>query len=152
LQSVLHQEGFKKLVTDVFGKRGRAWLAGLELSAAGRMVVDAWLREVAHLDAELSAQTRELERMARADARARFLQMVPGIGTYAATKIRRLRRLQGEPGQLVHPMSTGDRCKTPAGPSQMERPGFESPLCASSTNRSLSATIRKFRWAGAPFS
>ncbi len=25
----------------------------------------------------------------------------------------------------------------------MERPGFESPLCALSTNRSLSATIRK---------
>ena len=28
LQAVLHQEGFKKPVADVFGKRGRAWLAG----------------------------------------------------------------------------------------------------------------------------
>jgi hypothetical protein len=64
---------------------------------------------------------------------------------------RCLRRLQGEPGQLVHPMSTGDRRKTPGGPSQMERPGFESPLCAMSTNRSLSATIRKYLWTGAAF-
>jgi transposase len=87
LQAVLHQEGFKKPVTDVFGKRGRAWLAGLELSAAGRVVVDTWLREVDHLDIELAVQTRELERLARADARARFLQTVPGIGAYAAMVI-----------------------------------------------------------------
>jgi transposase len=87
LQAVLHQEGFKKPVTDVFGKRGRAWLKELELSAAGRLVVDTWLREVDHLDAELAVQTRELERMARADARARFLQTVPGIGPYAAMVI-----------------------------------------------------------------
>src|ERR1700676_711654 len=78
LQAVLHQEGFKKPVTDVFGKRGRAWLAGLELSAAGRLVVDTWLREVDHLDVELAEQTRALEGLARADARARFLQTVPG--------------------------------------------------------------------------
>lgn len=87
LQAVLHQEGFKKPVSDVFGKRGRAWLAGLELSAAGRMVVDTWLREVDHLDAELAEQTRGLERMAGADARARCLQSVPGIGPYAAMVI-----------------------------------------------------------------
>ena len=87
LQAVLHQEGFKKPVTDVFGKRGRVWLAGLELSVAARVVVDTWLREVDHLDKELAAQTRELERMAREDARARFLQTVPGIGPYAAMVI-----------------------------------------------------------------
>ena len=87
LQAVLHQEGFKKPVTDVFGKRGRAWLKGLDLSAAARVVVDTWLREVDHLDVELSAQTRELERLAKADARARFLQSVPGIGPYAAMVI-----------------------------------------------------------------
>src|ERR1035441_6531210 len=33
LQAVLHQEGFKKPVTDVFGKRGRAWLAGVGVGA-----------------------------------------------------------------------------------------------------------------------
>jgi transposase len=87
LQAVLHQEGFKKPVTDVFGRRGRAWLAGLELSPAGRLAVNAWLRDVDHLDEELRVQTRELERMASSDARARFLVSVPGIGAYAAMVI-----------------------------------------------------------------
>jgi transposase len=87
LQSVLHQEGFKKPVTDVFGKRGRAWLKDLELSLAARLAVDTWLREVDHLDAEIEERKRELERLAREDARARCLETVPGIGAYAAMTI-----------------------------------------------------------------
>jgi len=84
LQAVLHQEGFIKPVTDVFGRRGRAWLQSIELSGAGRMVVETWLREVDRLDAEIAVQTRELERLAAGDARARWLQTVPGIGAYSA--------------------------------------------------------------------
>ena len=87
LQAVLHQEGFVKPVTDVFGKRGRLWLQAIALSPAARMVVDTWLREVDHLDAEIAAQTGELERMAAGDARARCLQSVPGIGAYSAMVI-----------------------------------------------------------------
>jgi transposase len=87
LQAVLHQEGFLKPVTDVFGKRGRAWLQGLALSAAGRMVADTWLKVVDHLDGLIAEQTRELERLAEADARARWLQTVPGIGAYSAMVI-----------------------------------------------------------------
>jgi transposase len=87
LQSVLHQEGFKKPVTDVFGKRGRAWLKDIDLSPAARLAVDTWLREVDHLDAEIGERKRELEWMAREDARARCLQSVPGIGPYAAMTI-----------------------------------------------------------------
>ncbi len=48
LQAVLHQEGFVKPVTDLPGKRGRLWLKQIGLSAAARMVVDTWLREVDH--------------------------------------------------------------------------------------------------------
>lgn len=84
LQAVLHQEGFLKPVTDLFGKRGRAWLQSIELSPAGRVVVETWLREVDRLDAEIAAQTRELERMADNDVRARWLRTVPGIGAYSA--------------------------------------------------------------------
>lgn len=87
LQAVLHQEGFIKPVTDVFGKRGRAWLQGIELSPAGRSAVDTWLGEVEHLDRLIAEQTRELERMAATDVRARWLQSVPGIGAYSAMVI-----------------------------------------------------------------
>jgi transposase len=87
LQAVLHQEGFLKPVADVFGKKGRVWLAGLELSPAGRVVVGTWLKVVDQMDAAILEQTRELERMAQADARARWLQTVPGIGAYSAMVI-----------------------------------------------------------------
>lgn len=41
--------------------------------------------------------------------------------------------------------SFAGRRKTPGVPSQMEQPGFESPLCAMNTIRNLSATICKYR-------
>jgi transposase len=87
LQAVLHQEGFLKPVADVFGRKGRAWLATLGLSPAARTVVTVWLTVVDQMDAAIGEQTRALERMAAEDARARWLQTVPGIGPYAARVI-----------------------------------------------------------------
>jgi transposase len=87
LQAVLHQEGFLKPVADVFGKKGRAWLAGLALSPAARMVVEVWLQVVDQFDQQILAQTRTLEAMAEEDARARWLRTVPGIGAYSAMVI-----------------------------------------------------------------
>jgi transposase len=87
LQAVLHQEGLLKPMADVFGKKGRAWLAGLKLSPAGRVVVETWLKVVDQMDVAILEQTRELEKMAQHDARARWLQTVPGIGAYSAMVI-----------------------------------------------------------------
>jgi transposase len=87
LQAVLHQEGFAKPVSDVFGKRGRQWLAGVELSAAARVAVDTYLRLIDQLDGLIAEQERELTRAAAADERARWLQTIPGIGAYSAMVI-----------------------------------------------------------------
>ena len=87
LQAVLHQEGFLKPVADVFGKKGRAWLAGLGLSEAGRVVVEVWLKVVDLIDAAIREQETALKKMAEADVRARWLQTVPGIGAYSAMVI-----------------------------------------------------------------
>jgi transposase len=87
LQAVLHQEGLVKPVSDVFGKKGRAWLAAAEMSAAARLAVDLWLRQVDHLDGEIAELGRTIATMAAGDARARWLQTVPGIGPYAAMLI-----------------------------------------------------------------
>jgi len=85
LQAVLHQEGFRKPVSDLFGKR--AWLAELPLSPSGRMAVDLWLRMVDRLEGEIETLKKAIEAMAAADARAQWLQTVPGIGAYAAMLI-----------------------------------------------------------------
>jgi transposase len=87
VQAVLHLEGLVKPVSDVFGRRGRAWLQTLALRPAARQVMECWLRQVDWLDAEIAAQKKELERMAAEDARARWLQTVPGIGAYSAMVI-----------------------------------------------------------------
>lgn len=87
LQAVLHQEGFLKPVADVFGKTGRAWLATLALSPAGRVVVEVWLRIVDQMTEAIAAQEKALEQMAKADVRAKWLETVPGIGPYSAMVI-----------------------------------------------------------------
>jgi transposase len=87
LQAVLHQEGFLKPVADVFGRSGRMWLAGLALSPAGRGVVDVWLKIVDQMTEAIAAQEKALERMAKADVRAKWLETVPGIGAYSAMVI-----------------------------------------------------------------
>ncbi len=87
LQGVLHQEGMRKPVSDVFGKRGRAWLAGLELSPAAHLVVHTYLPLIDELDRQIAAQERRLAALAAADPRARWLQTIPGIGAYSAMVI-----------------------------------------------------------------
>lgn len=84
LQAVLHQEGLRKPVTDVFGKRGREWLQQVELSAAGRAVVDTHLRMIDEVGQLISEAERELAKLAASDERAGWLQTVPGIGAYSA--------------------------------------------------------------------
>ena len=87
LQGVLHQEGLRKPVSDLFGRRGRQWLQQAELSAAGRAVVDTHLRVIETLDALIAKQEVELKCMAAVDARARWLQSIPGVGAYSALVI-----------------------------------------------------------------
>jgi transposase len=87
LQALLHQEGLRKPVSDVFGKRGRQWLSQVEMSAAARAAVDTYLQLIDQLDGVIARQEQELGGMAAQDARARWLQTVPGIGAYSAMVI-----------------------------------------------------------------
>jgi transposase len=87
LQAVLHQEGQRKPVSDLFGKRGRQWLARIELSAAARQVVATYLPLIDDLNRRIAEQERQLELVANNDARAGWLQTIPGIGPYSAMVI-----------------------------------------------------------------
>src|SRR3954470_14804004 len=87
LQAVLHQEGQRKPVSDLFGKRGRQWLADVELSVAARQVVDTYLRLIDELGVRIAEQERQLVEVAKNDMRARWLETIPGIGPYSAMVI-----------------------------------------------------------------
>jgi transposase len=87
VHAILHQEGLRKPVTDVFGKRGRQWLRQVELTPAGRLTVDTWLKVVEGFDQLIRAQEKQLAEAAAKDARARWLQTIPGVGAYSAMVI-----------------------------------------------------------------
>jgi len=74
--------------SDVFGKRGRRWLAELELPADERDTVAACLRQIDFLDGEIAGVDRHLAAHALASAEMRRLMTIPGVDvTTAATLI-----------------------------------------------------------------
>jgi transposase len=87
VQSILHQQGLRKPVSDLFGKKGRQWLTSVEMSAAARVAVDTYVQLIGLLDELISAQEQLLAKLAADDVRARWLQTIPGIGAYSAMVI-----------------------------------------------------------------
>ena len=71
-------------MTDVFGKRGREWLAALELPADESETVQGCLREVDFLDSEVGLIERELARQALSSGEIRRLMTVPGVSLVSA--------------------------------------------------------------------
>jgi transposase len=71
-------------VTDAFGKRGRAWLAELELPGDERQTVDGCLRQIDFLDAEIAILERVIAQRALASAEIKRLMTVPGVSLMTA--------------------------------------------------------------------
>jgi transposase len=72
--------------SDLFGKRGRAWLATLELPGDERQTVDACLGQVDFLTEEIGAVDRHVATAALDSPEIRRLMTIPGIDvTTAAT-------------------------------------------------------------------
>ena len=72
--------------SDLFGIKGRRWLAGLELPVEERESVDAGIRHVDFLDTEIAAVERLIAQQALAWPEIRRLMTVPGVNLiFAAT-------------------------------------------------------------------
>lgn len=84
VHAVLHQQGLRSPVSDVFGKRGRQWLATVKLPQTARAAVEVCCRLIDGYTEEIERQNRQLSVEARQDARARLLTTIPGIGVYSA--------------------------------------------------------------------
>src|SRR5882762_7788690 len=84
VHAVLHQQGLHSPVTDLFGKRGRQWLAGLKLPAAARESVNVCLRLLDGYSEEVQKQNLQLSERAKQDPRAQWLMTIPGIGECSA--------------------------------------------------------------------
>jgi transposase len=70
--------------SDLFGVKGRQWLAGLELPLEERESVDAGMRHVEFLDAEIAAAEKLIARQALSWPEIRRLMTVPGVNLICA--------------------------------------------------------------------
>jgi transposase len=70
--------------SDLFGVKGREWLAGLELPAEERESVDAAMRHIEFLDTEISAVDRLIAQQALAWPEIQRLMTVPGVNLICA--------------------------------------------------------------------
>jgi len=70
--------------SDLFGKRGRQWLAGLELPIEERESVDSALRQIEFLDSEIEAVERLVATEALESPEIRRLMTVPGVNVICA--------------------------------------------------------------------
>ena len=88
IQALLHRLGLLHDYSDLFGKRGRAWLNGLQLPAASRAVLDGQLRLIDLLTALIDEVEAWMKRNLEEDEIVRLLQTIPGIGLILAHVIR----------------------------------------------------------------
>ena len=70
--------------SDLFGKKGRAWLAELELPVEERETLDSALRQVDFLDGEVALVDRAIAHDALNWPEARRLMTVPGVNLIVA--------------------------------------------------------------------
>jgi transposase len=70
--------------SDLFGVKGRRWLAGLELPVEERESVDAGIRHIEFLDSEIAAVERLIAQQALNWPEVRRLMTVPGVNLICA--------------------------------------------------------------------
>jgi transposase len=100
--------------TDLFGVKGRRWLAELELPEEERESVDSALRQVAFLDSEIAAVEELIAKQALESAEIKRLMTVPGVNVICAATflaaIGDIRRFES-PRKLVGYLGLDPRVK-----------------------------------------
>lgn len=84
IHGLLAKRGHQAPVQDLFGKKGRQWLAELSLDPVARTLVDQELRLVHSLDQLIEEASQEIEQRAERDPQAQLLMTMPGVGYYTA--------------------------------------------------------------------
>ena len=85
-------------ISDLFGVKGRRWLTEVELPVEERESVDAGLRQIAFLDAEIVAVDRLIAQQALSWPEIRRLMTVPGVNLICAASFM---AAIGEPSRFL---------------------------------------------------
>jgi transposase len=88
IQAILHRFGILHDFSDLFGQRGRRFLAGLSLPPATEAVLASSLQVLDAIVAEMEVVEQWMRANLVEDQTARLLQTIPGIGMILAHVIR----------------------------------------------------------------
>jgi transposase len=135
IQAVLHRNlKPRPPVTDLFGKRGRAWLSEQALPLDERLTIEGSLRQLDFLAGELGAVDRAIAELVVEDEDVRRLMTIPGVDVVTASTLRAVigdvsrfpspRHLVGYLG--LHPKLS----QSGAGPARHGRTSKEGPAAA----------------------
>jgi transposase len=84
VQAVLHRQGILHPFSDLFGVKGREFLATLTLPEATQSVLDCYLRLLGHIEEQLREVERWMRDNLQEDAVVKLLTTLPGIGLILA--------------------------------------------------------------------
>jgi len=84
VHALLHQQGLRFEGSDVFGNRGREWLATVEMPKGTRSAMKVHLKLIDEFSRQVAGQDRQLEQLRKKDVRASWLETIPGIGKYSS--------------------------------------------------------------------
>jgi transposase len=84
VHGVVNRQGIRPPMESLFGPKGRAFLAELELTAMDRWEVDDHLLRLDVLKEQIAKLDREIRQRGRDSAVAQALETIPGIGPFIA--------------------------------------------------------------------
>lgn len=87
IHALLHQQGLRPPVSDLFGQAGRAWLATAPLPPAEQEALLSYLALLDSCQEQVEQRQRALLAATAGDDRVRWLSSIPGIGPYGANII-----------------------------------------------------------------
>lgn len=87
VHAILAKHGIAREHSDLFGKGGREFLAGLQLRDAPRRRLDSLMALICDFDREIEQTTREIDERAKTDDRVDVLTQIRGVGRYTAMLI-----------------------------------------------------------------
>jgi transposase len=84
VHALLARQGVQHGRAELFGPRGRGFLAELSLPDSTRRRLESLLALIADFDRELKVVKREIQACAKDDQRVIVLTQIPGVGTFIA--------------------------------------------------------------------
>jgi transposase len=84
VHALLARQGVQHGRAELFGPKGRAFLAELSLPESTRRRLEGLLALIADFDRELAAVKREIQTCAKDDPRTSVLMQIPGVGVFIA--------------------------------------------------------------------